>query len=86
MKRSGCFTIPLERTLDGSTYVLVSQTYGGQRSAEQYAALERMIRDEFGNAVVKKEDACYLFRRIRGFASHRSVDGAVEPTPITSMG
>ena len=56
---------PFERSLDGATYVAVTQTYGGQRSAEQYAALERTITEEFGNAVVKKEDAVlYLFRAL----------------------
>lgn len=59
----GVFHHPFERTLDGSTYVAVSRTYGGERSVEQYESLERMIRHEFGNAVVKKEDAVlYLFR------------------------
>jgi SAM-dependent methyltransferase len=51
------FHHPFERTLDGASYVAVSQTYGGQRSAEQYEALERMIRHEFNDAIVKKEDA-----------------------------
>ena len=59
----GVFHHPFERILDGSTYVAVTQTYGGERTAEQYDSLQRMISDEFDNAVVKKEDAVlYLFR------------------------
>jgi hypothetical protein len=54
-----------ERNLDGATYAAVTQTYGGQRTAEDYGALVRMISDEFGNAVVKKEDAVlYLSRAV----------------------
>jgi SAM-dependent methyltransferase len=51
------FHHPFERILDGSSYVAVTQTYGGQRTAEEYDALERIIRDEFGDAVCKQEDA-----------------------------
>ena len=51
------FHHPFERTLDGASYVAVTQTYGGLRSADEYDALQRMIREDFGNAVVKQEDA-----------------------------
>jgi hypothetical protein len=51
------FHHPFERTLDGASYVAVTQTYGGQRSSEQYKALERIITEEFDDAIVKKEDA-----------------------------
>lgn len=46
-----------ERVLDAPTYGAVSKTYGRQHTAEEYDALERMIRDAFDNAVVKREDA-----------------------------
>jgi hypothetical protein len=55
------FHHPFERTLDGTTYAAVTQTYGGRRTAEEYDTLERMISIEFGNAVVKKEDAVLDF-------------------------
>lgn len=59
------FHHPFERTLDGLMYVAVSRTYGGQRTAEEYGALERMISQEFDNAVVKNEDAVlYLSRTV----------------------
>jgi SAM-dependent methyltransferase len=58
------FHHPFERTLDGASYVAVTQTYGGRRSAEEYDALERMIEEEFGNAVVKKEDAVLHITRV----------------------
>jgi SAM-dependent methyltransferase len=58
------FHHPFERTLDGASYVAVTQTYGGQRSAEEYDALERMIEDEFGNTVVKREDAVLHISRV----------------------
>jgi SAM-dependent methyltransferase len=59
------FHHPFERTLDAASYVAVTQTYGGHRSAEEYDALERMIDEEFGNAVVKKEDAVLHIARMR---------------------
>jgi hypothetical protein len=59
------FHQPFERTLDGASYVAVTQTYGGQRSAQEYDALQRMIEEEFGNAVVKKEDAVLYISRLR---------------------
>lgn len=58
------FHHPFERTLDGASYVAVTQTYGGQRSAEEYEAMERMIGAEFGDAVVKKEDAVLYLSRL----------------------
>jgi SAM-dependent methyltransferase len=59
------FHHPFERTLDGASYVAVTQTYGGRRSAEEYDALQRMIEEEFGNAVVKQEDAVLYLSRLR---------------------
>jgi SAM-dependent methyltransferase len=58
------FHHPFERTLDGASYVAVTQTYGGRRSAEEYDALQRIIREDFGNAVVKKEDAVLHIARV----------------------
>jgi SAM-dependent methyltransferase len=58
------FHHPFERTLDGASYVAVTQTYGGQRSAEEYDALQRMILEDFGGAVVKKEDAVLHISRV----------------------
>jgi hypothetical protein len=58
------FHHPFERTLNAASYVAVTQTYGGERSAQEYAALERMIRDECGNSVVKKEDAVLYIARL----------------------
>jgi trans-aconitate methyltransferase len=50
--------------LDAATFVAVTKTYGGQRTDEQYAAIEKIINDEFGGAVVKVEDAAlYIARR-----------------------
>jgi SAM-dependent methyltransferase len=58
------FHHPFARTLDASTYVAVTRTYGGQRSEEQYDALARAIVDEFGGSVTKVEDAVvYLASR-----------------------
>ena len=58
------FHHPFERTLDAASYVAVTQTYGGQRSAEEYDALQRTIMEEFGNAVVKREDAVLHISRM----------------------
>jgi SAM-dependent methyltransferase len=59
------FHHPFERTLDSESYIAVTQTYGGHRSSEEYRALERLIRQEFNNAIVKREDAvCYISRRL----------------------
>ena len=58
------FHHPFERTLDGASYVAVTQTYGGRRSAEEYEALERMITREFDDAVIKKEDAVLYLSRL----------------------
>ena len=51
------FHHPFARTLDASTYVAVTRTYGGQRSEEQYEALARTIVEEFGGSITKVEDA-----------------------------
>jgi len=53
-----------ERTLDASTFVKVTKTYGGQRTDEQYGAMTRVINDEFGGCITKVEDAAlYIWRR-----------------------
>jgi SAM-dependent methyltransferase len=53
-----------ERTLDASTLVAVTKTYGGQRTNEQYEALARVVNDEFGGSITKVEDAAvYIWRR-----------------------
>ncbi|MGH9081136.1 MAG: class I SAM-dependent methyltransferase [Acidimicrobiales bacterium] len=51
------FHHPFARTLAADAYVAVCRTYGGQRSDEQYDALERTITEEFGGSVTKVEDA-----------------------------
>jgi SAM-dependent methyltransferase len=58
------FHHPFERTLDGASYVAVTKTYGGHRSADDYEALELMIRREFDDAVVKTEDAVLYMSRL----------------------
>lgn len=56
---------PFERSLDASTFVAVTKTYGGSYTAEQYRTIERIIDEEFGGAVTKVEDAAlYLALRI----------------------
>lgn len=53
-----------ERTLDASTFVAVTKTYGGQRTNEQYEALAGVVNDEFGGSITKVEDAAlYIWRR-----------------------
>ncbi len=53
-----------ERTLDASTFVAVTKTYGGQRTEEQYDAIARVINDEFGGSITKVEDAAlYISKR-----------------------
>ncbi len=53
-----------ERTLDASTFVAVTKTYGGQRTEEQYDAIAKVIDDEFGGSINKVEDAAlYISRR-----------------------
>ena len=52
------------RRLDGATFVAVTKTYGGNRTDEQYQAIERIIKDEFDGEIEKVEDAAlYLARR-----------------------
>jgi SAM-dependent methyltransferase len=52
------------RTLDASTFVAVTKTYGGQRTDAQYDAIARVIDDEFGGSISKVEDAAlYVSRR-----------------------
>jgi hypothetical protein len=65
--RFGEFSVhrhPLERELDAATFVAVTQTYGGDRSAEQYESLEQIIDEDFGGSIRKKEEAVlYLTTR-----------------------
>ena len=56
---------PFERTLDAETFVAVTKTYGGDRTIEQYEAIERIINDDFGGSITKVEDAVlYLAARL----------------------
>jgi SAM-dependent methyltransferase len=52
---------PFERTLDASTFVAVTKTYGGNRTIEQYQTIERIINDDFGGSITKVEDAVLYF-------------------------
>ena len=53
-----------ERRLDAATFVAVTKTYGGHRTAEQYLAIERAIED-LGGSINKVEDAVlYISRRL----------------------
>jgi hypothetical protein len=53
-----------ERTLDASTFVAVSRTYGADYGAEHDRIIHRIIDDELGGTVTKVEDAVlYLARR-----------------------
>jgi hypothetical protein len=54
-----------ERTLDASTFVAVTKTYGGQRTDEHYKAMAKVIDDEFGGSITKVEDAALYFWRRR---------------------
>jgi trans-aconitate methyltransferase len=54
-----------ERTLDAETFVAVTKTYGGDRTTEQYEAIQRIINDDFGGSITKVEDAVlYLAARL----------------------
>jgi SAM-dependent methyltransferase len=56
---------PFERALDASTFIAVTQTYGGHRTAEKYEAIRQVIDDDFGGIVTKVEDAVlYLTARL----------------------
>jgi SAM-dependent methyltransferase len=58
------FHHPFERTLDTSSFVGVTQTYGGHRTEEQYELIRRVIDEEFGGTIRKVEDAVlYLTAR-----------------------
>jgi SAM-dependent methyltransferase len=57
------FHHPFERELDGATYVAVTRTYGGNRTDDQLRALQRVIDDEFGGSVTKREDAVLYLAR-----------------------
>jgi SAM-dependent methyltransferase len=59
------FHHPFARQLNGRSYVGVTQTYGGLRTREEYAALEQVIVNEFEGSVTKVEDAVlYLSKRL----------------------
>ena len=54
-----------ERTLDASTFVAVTRTYGGNRTEEHYESMANVVDLEFGGSVTKVEDAAlYLWRRL----------------------
>lgn len=54
-----------ERRLDAEAFVAVTKTYGGDRTTEQYEAIERIINDDFGGSVIKVEDAVlYIAARL----------------------
>jgi trans-aconitate methyltransferase len=56
---------PFERTLDASTFIAVTKTYGGNYTAEQFQAIEQIINEDFGGVVRKVEDAAiYLSIRL----------------------
>ena len=56
---------PFERTLDASTFIAVTKTYGGNYTAEQFQTIERIINEDFGGVVTKAEDAAiYLSIRL----------------------
>ena len=56
---------PFERTLDASTFVAVTKTYGGNYASEQLQAIEQIINEDFGGFVTKAEDAAlYLSMRL----------------------
>ncbi len=53
------------RTLDASTFVAVTKTYGGDHTTEQYQAIGQIIDNEFGGVITKVEDAAlYLATRL----------------------
>jgi SAM-dependent methyltransferase len=54
---------PFERTLDADTYVAVTRTYGGDRTEQQLRAVRRVIVDELGGSVTKREDAVLYLAR-----------------------
>jgi SAM-dependent methyltransferase len=45
------------RTLDAAAFVAVTRTYGGAHRPERDETLRRMIDDEFGGTVTKREEA-----------------------------
>ena len=56
---------PFERTLDASTFVAVTKTYGGSYTSEQFQAIEQIINEDFDGVVTKAEDAAlYLSKRL----------------------
>ena len=68
-QRFGDFQVfhhPFERTLDAQTFVSVTKTYGGNRTSEQYQAIERIINREFDGTITKVEDAVLYLARLNG--------------------
>lgn len=56
---------PFDRTLDASTFIAVTKTYGGSYTTRQFRAVERIINGDFGGVVTKVEDAAlYLSMRL----------------------
>lgn len=56
---------PFERSLDASTFIAVTKTYGGDHTPEQFQAIERIINEDFGGVITKVEDAAlYLSKRL----------------------
>ncbi len=56
---------PFVRTLDASTFIAVTKTYGGNYTSEQFQAIEQIINEELGGVVTKVEDAVlYLSMRM----------------------
>ena len=60
------FHHPFARTLDGATYVAVTRTYGGNRTDDQLRAVQRVIDDECGGSVTKREQAVLYLARCNG--------------------
>jgi SAM-dependent methyltransferase len=55
---------PFARKLDAQTFVAVTKTYGGNRTDQQYLAIERVINSKCQGQVEKVEDAVlYIARR-----------------------
>jgi SAM-dependent methyltransferase len=56
---------PFERTIDASTFIAVTKTYGGNYTSEQFEAIEEIINEDFGGVVTKAENAAlYLSMRL----------------------
>jgi hypothetical protein len=60
------FHHPFARTLDAANYAAVTRTYSGNRSESQLLELQRVIDDECGGTVTKREDAVLYLARCNG--------------------